>query len=497
MKEKRPISPIRYIGRINGLMQSVIATHRERSSELREKMGHIDATMSFQQLYDLAITVASVEQKAVIDALKDRLPEPGSIAVLQGEFNAEVEHGTDEGVAFSAPNKVQRLLEPFDLMPNASTRKSRRRMITWLSILGVVGVLFLLFYIFSSPWAVEMRLYNEIKKCNDPFELSMLIEEYRLEFPEGKHINEIDAEEERMYYLDIKENPSMYSISEYEDKYPEGRYMEEICYIEATEFDEFSGMVRYMESYPDGEYIDEVEAEYNEKWNSIIEGAVSQYDASSEEEKAFAGGLCEYMRDNRIATIRVEYTTDKKFKNFSELSAETRNQYNDIYFSYTHRFDKEQVEQVSDDQISGYVSAEINDYVRSGFDEMTLYMFDPVLCESERAVDRDPVVIIDLKYSNTYQPVGGVRLPEMVMFSYIQLPSSLTIHKFILNMKMEYTVTMSYPGCEKELKYSGMLNLREYADVDVRSRINTDAPYRIFVKEVVRNGLNDLFEGLL
>ena len=54
---------------------------------------------------------------------------------------------------------------------------------------------------------------------------------------------------------------------------------------------------------------------------------------------------------------------------------------------------------MSDDQISGYASAEINDYVRSGFDEMTLYMFDPVLCESERAVDRDPVVIIDLTHN--------------------------------------------------------------------------------------------------
>lgn len=183
----------------------------------------------------------------------------------------------------------------------------------------IVGILAI---IIAAPHVKEYKMYRKAVKSNKLKSCS----EYLDRFPDGKYVDEVtDTKETIMYQQAMNNNEESY-CQRYADEFPKGKHLEEVLYHNiACVYFPLSAINAYLQNFPSGKYADSVNAAYERLWDAEIE-KYNRRDRKNESEEAvkYMTEMLQYMKANHVNDIQVNVNSTLDLKDYSEYSYSIR-----------------------------------------------------------------------------------------------------------------------------------------------------------------------------
>ena len=211
------LSP-RWKGRLIGSLFSIASqNHIDLQSE---------GNLTFGNLLNKVLPNASPEDQKLINLLIDRFNAAHTAEMAAGRSFApeEDQRLVNQGIAevklcIQLYGNLQRINTEEDFAATKNERhrqevkRNQRKLFTFLGILSAVV---LAAFIYNLPVFREMRLYSKIEKERS-YDLTS---KYRIEFPDGKHIEEV-------YLIEVEEtgDPTQ-PVRDYVARFPKGKYVD-------------------------------------------------------------------------------------------------------------------------------------------------------------------------------------------------------------------------------------------------------------------------------
>ncbi len=158
-----------------------------------------------------------------------------------------------------------------------------------LKVVLAIIVLLVIIGVSNLPYFEEMRAFSKIEKTKDSIEKMQLIKDY-------------------------------------EEEYPEGRYLDDVLWMKIElSGNDMNHMVYYIEKFPEGEHVEEVNNLIDTRWDNEIK-KYSNYDKSKEDPVAvkYMTEMLQYMKHNRINTIKVKVNPTIELKDYTEYDENVR-----------------------------------------------------------------------------------------------------------------------------------------------------------------------------
>lgn len=283
---------------------------------------------------------------------------------------------------------------------------------------------------------------------------------------------------EKRAFAVVENNPCLYEIDKYINKYPEGAHIEEVMrYREAEllriEDDHYQEIKKYWEeehdmlstldkiptylnSYPDGRYVDSVNALYNTIWDSII----TKYDQSVGNKltvpgHAYVHDMLVYMKENNVRTVKVVGHPKIDLKEFDEYPTSIKElaiwAYDDPKAQFRFPRDLQPIkDNISDRKAEGWTT----DIVRNlhhNFDNL----FEYGLIEFVSGYKADSTVCyptIDVTYVVKNQENMGI--PNVWVYTHKQIGNAETDGALYMGIALDFTAEFSIPDRSESYKVS-------------------------------------------
>lgn len=155
-------------------------------------------------------------------------------------------------------------------------------------VLAIIGILVII-GVYNLPYFEEMRAFSKIEKTEDSIEKMQLIKDY-------------------------------------EEEYPEGRYLDDVLWMKIElSGNDMNHMVYYIEKFPEGGHAEEVNNLIDIRWDNEIH-KFKNHDKSKEDSAAikYMTEMLQYMKQNRINTIKVLVNSTLELKDYDEYDEKVR-----------------------------------------------------------------------------------------------------------------------------------------------------------------------------
>ena len=195
-------------------------------------------------------------------------------------------------------------------------------------IIGVVVSIAIL--AIAVPFIKEYKTYNKAKNGND----ISLCDEYINKYPDGRYVDEVLEIKENIAFDKVKEEEDLYTCGWYAEVCPKGKRLEEVRYLKI----EYSKKItlghtnellvainEYLHDFPNGKYSREV----NSTCDSLWDAEIMRYNSRHKKRESatavkFMSEMLQYMKKNRINSILVDVSSHLQLKDYEEYDSRVR-----------------------------------------------------------------------------------------------------------------------------------------------------------------------------
>lgn len=318
-------------------------------------------------------------------------------------------------------------------------------------IIGVVTSIILL--VVAMPYIKEYKIYSKAKNGNDV----ALCDDYINKYPNGRYIENILEIKEEIAFKRVQEDKNSYTCDWYIEVCPDGKHLEDVRYLKIGYTDTFlkdineylHAINEYLHYFPNGKYASEV----NEKCDSLWDAEIMKYNArdknrESPEAVKFMSEMLQYMKERRINSVLLDVSSHLQLKDYNEYDSKVRDLLeatNDNIFLSLSSGMISLKSNFSEADISTLMQI-LSEGVQKSLDKM----FTPGFITVENYSSQDlPKLHFDYTIKSQEERYGDVVIPHI--WSYHE---GAVIKNYLIGISIFFKAHYSIPGSSTTFDYS-------------------------------------------
>lgn len=435
------LSP-RWRGRLIGTLFSVASqNHIDLQSE---------GNLTFGDLLNKVLPNAAHEEQKLINLLIDRFNAARTAEMAAGRSFApeEDQRLVNQGIAevklcIQLYGNLQRIDTEEDFAATKDERhrqeikRNQRKLFTFLGILSAVV---LAAFIYNLPVFREMRLYSKIEKERS-YDLTS---KYRIEFPDGKHIEEV-------YLIEVEEtgDPTQ-PVRDYVARFPKGKYVDRAYLTGVGKMDNPLDLLKdYMEHYPQGNNAQLFGAKLDSIWDKETKCYFdSVHNKINPEAEAYMMALLQYMKQHRVYTVYLDLKANVSLKDLNEFPSSSIDEVDHILTTFGEKplrpnilSLKQNFTETDRDALYKTLQQSVDGFFGKYFDTKLV----TVVTDRSQAPDNAPVIEIAYTVKNQMVPYNK-SLPNIWVYKVNNMFRSYLLG-IVVNIEARFTV----PGSKAKL----------------------------------------------
>lgn len=362
-------------------------------------------------------------------------------------------------------------------------------------IIGVVSSVILL--AIAIPYIREYKIYSKAKNGNDV----SLCDEYIDRYPNGRYMDDIIEKKEAIAYNKVQEEKNSYTCDWYADVCPNGKHLEEVRYLKIGYTDTFPRDVNeylhaineYLHYYPNGKYANTV----NEKCDSLWDAEIMKYNSRDKKRESaaavkFMSEMLQYMKVHRLNSVLLDFSSHLQLKDYNEYDRKVRD-----FLEATN-------ENKSLSLSSGMISLKSNfteedistlmQILSEGVQKSLDKMFTPGFITVENSSSKDlPKLHFDYTIKSQEERYGNVVIPTI--WSYHK---GYIVQNYLIGISIFFKAHYSIPGSSTTFDYSEKgepaNNINNVNNINDGYRRMTSMCFAQFSNKMAKNmGLKEIY----
>ena len=368
-------------------------------------------------------------------------------------------------------------------------------------IIGFVASIVLLAV--ATPFIKEYKTYSKAKSGND----ISLCDEYINKYPEGRYVDEVLELKEIIAFDKVKEEKDSYTCDWYAEVCPKGKRLEEVRYLKI----EYSKKItlghitlghtndllvainEYLHDFPNGKYSGEV----NSTCDSLWDAEIMRYNSRDKKRESatavkFMSEMLLYMKKNRINSILVDVSSHLQLKDYEEYDSRVR--------EYLESTNDNKALSLSAGMISlksNFSQADVSTLMQilsEGVQKSLDKMFTPGFISVVSSSSKDlPKLHFDYTIKNQEERYGSVVIPHI--WSYHE---DYIVRNYLIGISIFFKAHYSIPGSSTTFDYSEKgepeNNINNVDNINDGYRRMTSMCFAQFSNKMVRNmGLKETY----
>lgn len=345
-------------------------------------------------------------------------------------------------------NAVHRVLEDTDFLTEIEElrlreKKEKRR--NAIIIIALIAVLIGGIAIYNLPYFAEKRMYSEVEKVfedKETYRYEGIVREYMLEYPDGKHKEEVLMFPIKAYWADKDAIKTLDAVS------------------------------LYLNECPNGNNIAEVKEIYDKVWDAEI----AKYDQkaaskATQDGADFVREMLQYMRDNNVRKVSVSSDAVLNLKEYDEYPAGLRSLMESDYTG--ERFTPKNSMHTIKDKINENETKSWTQYItrslQDGFDNVLTPGLIEFVSEEDSGDEKNPNVKVTYKVQTQETTINGnLRIPDIWVYTQKNSHGLILDGGLYLGIMLDFVGDFNIPGKDIGLKVTAKGNPGDasFSDVD-------------------------------